>query len=727
MLKKILILSIFSSLSLLCTAQKINWTRDGNGYYTLTEGQIARFNLLTKQKDVLVSAEDLKPKNAQAPLAIKSFSFSDDNSKMLLFTNTQRVWRYETRGDYWIFDVKNKSLSQLGKNLPAATLMFAKLSPNGNSAAFVSEHNVYVEDLASHNIKKLTDTKGTKKLINGTFDWVYEEEFDCRDGFRWSPDSKKIAYWQIDANKVKDYFMLNTTDANYPKVNPVEYPVVGENPSPYKIGVVDIASAKTQWMNLPGDPENTYLPRMEWVLNSTELIMQQLNRKQNASKILIAKISSGETKTLYSETDAAWIDVKSRWNDGKMDGWEWLNGGAAFLWVSEKDGWRHVYKCSLDGKKETLLTSGDYDMITIDRIDDANGNLYFMASPNNATQQYLYRTNLDGTGKPEQLSPATEKGTHHYDISPNGQFAKHAFSNYYTPTATEWISMPKHVPLVEGKGIENKITENKPDPNKLSFFQVTTVDGVTMDGWLSKPTNFDSTKKYPIVFYVYTEPAGATALDNSEAGDNFLYQGSMADDGYIYASLDGRGTPLPKGAKWRKAIYQKIGIVNIRDQAMGATEMFKRFSWIDTARVAVWGWSGGGSTTLNCLFQYPDIYKTGIAVAAVADQLTYDNIYQERYMGIPQENKQAFIDGSPITYAKNLRGNLLYIHGTGDDNVHYKNAEELLNELIKYNKQFQFMSYPNRTHGIYEGEGTSLHLATLFTQYLKAHCAPGGR
>lgn len=247
-----------------------------------------------------------------------------------------------------------------------------------------------------------------------------------------------------------------------------------------------------------------------------------------------------------------------------------------------------------------------------------------------------------------------------------------------------------------------------------------------MDGWMVKPSHFDPNKKYPVVFYVYSEPAAQTVTDTYGIGYNFLYQGDMTEDGYIYISLDGRGTPAPKGRAWRKAIYRKIGIVNIKDQALAAKEIL-RWNFIDSERVAVWGWSGGGSATLNLLFQYPDIYKTGIAIAAVANQLTYDNIYQERYMGLPQENLQDFIQGSPITHAKHLRGNLLYIHGTHDDNVHYQNAEMLVNELIKHNKQFQFMAYPNRSHGLAEGEGTFEHLSTLFTNYLRTYCPAGGK
>jgi dipeptidyl-peptidase 4 len=261
---------------------------------------------------------------------------------------------------------------------------------------------------------------------------------------------------------------------------------------------------------------------------------------------------------------------------------------------------------------------------------------------------------------------------------------------------------------------------------RTEFFTIKTKDKVEMDGWMVKPKNFDPKKKYPVLFYVYTEPASTTVSDVYGVSDNGLYGGDLAEDGYIYISLDNRGTPAPKGREWRKSIYRKIGQINIQDQAMAAEEILK-WDFVDPDRIAVWGWSGGGSATLNLLFQYPDIYKTGIAVAAVANQLTYDNIYQERFMGLPQENMEDFVKGSPITYAKNLSGNLLYIHGTGDDNVHYQNAEMLINELVKHNKQFRFMPYPNRTHGIYEGEGTLSHLVTLYTSYLKEHCPPGGR
>lgn len=701
---------------------KLNWAKDGYQYYKPGQNGIIEYDTRdSTKKTVIVSKEILTPPG-KATLSVQGFSVSNDDTKALIFTNTQRVWRYNTRGDYWVYDMNAKTLKQLGKGKPESSLMFAKFSPDGTKAAYVSEHNLYVEDLATGDIKPLTTDGGTR-LINGTFDWAYEEEFDCRDGFRWSPDSKLIAYWQIDARKIKNYLMLNTTDSIYPFTIPVEYPVAGEDPSSCKVGVVDISSAKTTWIDAPGDNVQHYIPRMEWTTNSNNIILEQLNRAQNESRIFTGNVPNGTTHLIHEETDKAWIDGKSRWNNSNPVGWDWLKDGKSFIWVSEKDGWRHIYRITDEGK-ETLITKGNYDMISLNCIDETGGYLYFTASPDNATQKYLYRVKLNGSSKtPERLTPADLPGTHGYEISPNGKIALHSFSNSYTRPQNETISLPDYKHLSGNVMSINKDAKNKPE-----FFKIKTVDGVEMDGWMVKPTNFDPSKKYPVVFYVYSEPAGATVTDSYGSGRNGEYVGNMADDGYIYMSLDNRGTPAPKGAAWRKAIYKNIGIVNIEDQAMGAKEILK-WPFIDSTRVAVWGWSGGGSCTLNLMFQHPEIYKTGIAVAAVGWQLSYDNIYQERYMGVPTDDagREPFIKGSPVTYAKNLRGNLLYVHGTGDDNVHYRNAELLINELVKYNRQFQLMLYPNRSHGIFEGPGTTEHLRTLYTKYLKEHCPPGGR
>ncbi|RYY35547.1 MAG: S9 family peptidase, partial [Sphingobacteriaceae bacterium] len=578
------------------------------------------------------------------------------------------------------------------------------------------EHNIYLEDLTLNTIKALT-TDGTQKLINGTFDWAYEEEFACRDGFRWSPDGQHIAYWQIDASKIKNYLMLNTTDSLvYSYVVPVEYPVAGEDPSSCKIGVVNVSSGITRWMDVPGDNVQHYIPRMEWTANPNQIILQQLNRAQTQSKLFTGNVSNGTTRVIYTETDKAWIDIKKN-----AEGWDFINKGKEFIWTSEQDGWRHLYSVNLEGKQK-LLTKGNFDVIKTLLINETAGYIYFTASPDNATQEYLYRVKISG-GKPERLTPMDQPGTHTYAISPNGQMALHTFSNANTRSQTETISLPTHKHLT---GDIIAVAKNVKNP--VEFFTVKTVDGVEMQGWMKKPNNFDPEKKYLVMFYVYGEPATQVARDVYGAGRNSRYAGDMADDGYIYIAMDNRGSPAPKGREWRKAIYKNIGTLNIRDQAMGAKEVLK-WGFVDSSRVAVWGASGGGSSTLNLLFQYPELYKTGIAISAVAYQLTYDNIYQERYMGVPidAESRQVFIKGSPVTNAKNLQGNLLYIHGTGDDNVHYNNAELLINELVKYNKQFELMAYPNRTHALSEGAGTTQHLRSLFTKFLKEHCPPGGR
>lgn len=719
----------FVVLSLLCIsglyAQQIKWAKDGNSYYVQESGQIVRYQLPAMTSQTVLSKEQLTPSGATA-LKVENFTFSEDEQKVLLYTNSKKVWRYKTRGDYWLLDIATKQLTKLGKGLPESSLMFAKFSTDGKKVAYVSKRNIYVEDLSSGNIKKLTSDNGTAKLINGTFDWVYEEEFSLRDGFRWSADNQSIAYWQIDANAVRDFYMINNTDSIYSQIVPVEYPKAGDPPSPTRIGVVDINSGNTTWMQIPGEANQNYLARMEWTPDGKEVIIQQLNRKQNESKLFLCNPKTGAATAIFTEKDEAWIAHINEWKGANTGGWDWIAGGKEFIWTTEQDGWRHLYRISKDGKSVKLITKGDYDVIETLLIDEKGGFVYFYASPQNATQRYLYKTALTGTGKLEKISPANQEGTHTYTISPNAKFARHNFSNYYTAPLTEWINLPTHKAIKETDDINKKINADAKKSTNVSFFKVKTDDGVEMDGWMIKPDNFDENKKYPVVFYVYGEPAATTVNDAFGSANSFIYGGNMAGDGYIHISLDNRGTPAPKGKAWRKAIYGKIGQVNIRDQAMGAKKILE-WKFIDKDRVAVWGWSGGGSSTLNLMFQYPDIYKTGISVAPVTASYLYDNIYTERYMGLPQENKEDYKAGAALTHAKNLQGNLLLIHGTGDDNVHFQNSEKLVNELIKHGKIFTFMPYPNRTHSISEGEGTTGHLIKLCTDYLQKNCAPGAR
>lgn len=700
------------------------WIENGKAYTTLESSEshpgyrdIISYETESGNRKMLVGAAQLIPDGKEQPLSISNYIWSNDKQKLLIFTNTRRVWRYHTRGDYWVLDLKSGKLQQLGKDLPEATLMFAKFSPDDTRVAYVSEHNVFVENIESEELTQLTHN-GSETLINGTFDWAYEEEFSCRDGFRWSPDGRSIAYWQVDASGIRNFLMINNTDSVYSRTIPVQYPKVGETPSSCRIGVISAKGGKTTWMKISGDNRQNYLPRMMWMEDSQQILVQQLNRKQNTLRLWWCDAKSGASENKYTESNDSWIDAV------EPEDWIWVKGGKQFTWTSQKDGWIKVYLLSNVGGESEMVTRGDYDAVSIQELDTKGGWCYFIASPDNATQRYLYRVPLFKEGEMERLSPESQPGTHEYQIAPGGKYAFHTYSNINTPPIKELISLPDHKRirlLIDNADYKSKIEQLASNP--AEFFKVTTQDGVEMDGYMMKPPNFDESKKYPVLFYVYGEPWGQTARDTWQGN---LWHLMLTQMGYIVITMDNRGTPSPKGRKWRKSIYRKIGVINSRDQAMATKEVLK-WDFVDPDRVAVWGWSGGGSMTLNLLFRYPEIYKTGMSIAPVSNQLYYDNIYQERYMGLPSENMEDFVEGSPITYAKNLEGNLLLIHGTADDNVHYQNAEALINELIMHNKLFQVMPYPNRSHGIYEGENTRRHLYLMMTDYLERNMEAGGK
>jgi dipeptidyl-peptidase-4 len=697
------------------------WMEDGSEYTTLEYSgtaydkvNLVKYDAVTGTSTIIIESDNLIPEGKDKPLEINDYSWSPDGSRMLLFANTARVWRTNTRGDYWIYDLRNEKLKQIGTFAKPSTLMFAKFSPDGKKVGYVVENNIFVEDLVTGDIVQLTDD-GSDKLVNGTFDWVYEEEFMIRDGFRWSPDSRKIAYWQIDDSGVGEFYLINNTDSIYPRITMIPYPKAGQTLPAARIGVMHAGGGETIWMKTEGDPRNHYIPRMEWAANSEEIVFQYMNRLQNENRVVFGDAKTGEVHTIYTESDEAWVNV--------VDDFHWIEGGKYFTWISEKSGWRHIYLVSRDGKDVRQITSGDFDVISVELVDETGGYIYYIASPDNPTQRFLFRIKIDGGEEPERLTDL-KTGTHSYDISRDARWAIHTWSDFETPPTTDLIRLPKHKTqriLVENNRLKSNV-ENLHKP-EVEFFTLDIGVGVKLAGWMMKPYNFDRSKKYPVLFYVYGEPAGSTVQDNF-SGRRYLWHTMFTQKGYIVISIDNRGTNTPRGREWRKCIYRQIGVLAAADQAKAAMKIGE-WDFIDKNRFAIWGWSGGGSMTLNALLQYPDVYHTGIAVASVPDQRLYDAIYQERYMQTPELNPEGFAEGSPITYAENLEGNLLIIHGTGDDNVHYQGMEMLVNELIRYNKQFTMMAYPNRSHGIYEGEGTTLHLYTLMTDFLLEKMPPG--
>jgi len=689
---------------------------DGGAAYTTVEPSasvsgahdLVRYDTASGARSVLVDARRLRPEGRDDALEMADYAWSHDRQRLLVFTNTVRVWRLETKGDYWVLDLApGGRLRQLGGDGAPSTLMFAKFSPDGTHVAYVRDHDLFVEDLTTSEIRALT-TGGGGSIINGTSDWVYEEELGVRDGFRWSPDGRSVAYWSFDTTGIGEFTLINSTDTLYPTTTEIPYPKVGTTNAAVRIGVVSVTGGDTTWMDVPGDPRNTYLARMDWA-DADTLALQHLNRLQNTIDVLLADRATGRVRRVHRDESTTWVDV-----GGDLS---WLNGGRDFLWLSEKRGWRHAYRVGRDGG-ERRITNMEADVIDIAGTDASNAWLYYVASPDVASQQYLYRTRLDGTGTPERISPNDEPGTHAYDLAPNGEWALHTYSRFEVPPRIELVHLPDHRvvrTLEDNADLAAKVANLRAHP--AEFFTVPVDDGVVLDGWMIKPRPFDAGRTYPLLVYVYGEPAEQTVVDRW-GGPRMLYHRALADAGFIVVSVDNRGTPAPKGTAWRKAVYGAVGVLSAREQAAAVRALAARHSFIDADRVAVWGWSGGGSNTLNCLFRYPDVFKAGISVAPVPDQTLYDTIYQERYMGLPSTNPDGYRAGSPVHVAEGLRGRLLLVHGTGDDNVHYQGTERLINRLIELGKSFDVMVYPNRTHAIREGAGTTLHLHRLMARYL---------
>ncbi|PYP57390.1 MAG: S9 family peptidase [Gemmatimonadetes bacterium] len=650
------------------TVGPLAWLSDGTGYSTLERavggkpGQdIVRYDAETGLKTILVPAARLVPPGDSTPLEIEAYTWSPDGRRLLIFTNSQQVWRTNTRGDYWVLDLAGWTLKKLGGKGPAATLMFAKFSPDGGRVGWVryGEYNIYVEDIASGTTTQLT-RDGSRTTINGTFDWVYEEELGLQDGWRWNPDGQSIAYWQLDATGVRDFLLYNVTDSLYAFTTPVE------------------------------------------------LVIQHINRLQDTLHVMIANAQTGEARTVITETDSAWIE--------QFDELRFLNGGKDVLWESERSGWTQLYLFPRDGGAPRPLTTGNFDVLGVQRVDTIGKWVYYTASPDNPTQRYLYRISYDKRGPAQRITPTGEPGFHTYNFSPSGRYAIHVYSRFGVPPTTTLVSLPdNHLfrTLDDNAALKAKVAGLRLGTS--DFRQVEIGNGIKLNAWFIKPPNFDSTSKYPVLFYVYGGPGSQTVTD-AWGGQNYLWYQMLAQRGYIVASVDNRGTGA-RGRAWRKLIYRQMGVVETQDQAAAARAV-GRFSYVDSTRLGIWGWSYGGFMTLNTLTQFPDVYRMGIAVAPVTHWKYYDTIYTERYNGLPQDNAAGYDKGSPLTYAKNLKGRLLIVHGSGDDNVHFQNTEAMVNALVAANRPFSLMVYPNRTHSI-SGGTTRQHLFTLLTKFVE--------
>jgi len=700
-----------------------SWSRDGTEYTYLKDADgkdkgkdIRVYNVSDARESVLVKASELFRPGTQKQIEVEGYSFSRDRSLVMIYTNSKRVWRRNSRGDYWVLDRSSGEFRKLGGEARASTLQFAKFSPDGKKVAYVRERNIYVEDLLDHSIRALTKTK-SKDIINGTADWVYEEELGVRDGFMWSPDSEAIAYWQFDERGVRKHTMIDNVSGLYPKLTSFGYPKVGQRNSACRVGVRSLSSEDTVWVSSSEDLRNNYIARMHWSERSGGLIIEQLDRAQEMNSVMRVN-EDGSVSVILTERDEAWVDTHREMN--------WVGPDNRFTWISDRDGWRHVYIVSPDGKKIDLVSPGKFDVIRLLRTDHLADLLYFIASPDDPSQRYLYSVRTDGTDL-KRVTPEEEKrGTHSYNISPNGKYAILRSSDQDTVPVTSLISLPDHkvIKVLENnEKLKEEFAKVKKSPSE--FFYVDIGDGNRLHSRCIKPPNFDPKRKYPLLVYVYGEPAGQVVRD-SWGGSTHLWHLMLAQHGYVIMSFDNRGTAAPRGREWRKAADGKIGILPPQDQAEAVRRVLKDRPYLDPSRVGSWGWSGGGSMSLNAIFKFPDLYGAAIAVASVPNQRHYDTIYQERYMGLPGDNLKGFKEGSPINFANQLKGDLLIVHGAADDNCHYQTFEKLIDELVSHNKTFTMMTYPRGTHSIREGKNTTLHLYTLMTSFLNRSLEPSG-
>lgn len=656
---------------------------------------IVRFEFSSgKAIDTIVNAKNLIVINDT--ISIKDYAFSKDEKKILIATNSEAIYRHSSRSDYYIIDLTTKKIDKLSFN---GKMMYCSISPDGNNVAFVRDNNIYTISLSDLKETQVTTDGKRNEIINGATDWVYEEEFSMDVAFSWSPDGNKIAYYKFDESEVKE-FNLTYYGGLYPKEEKFKYPKAGEANSKVDIYVYDIKTKRSLKMDTGNERE--YIPRMQWTKDANKLSIQRSNRHQNILELLLCDATTGKNTVILKEENNSFIEI--------TDDLTFLKNGKQFIWTSTQDGYNHIYLYNLDGSKVKQITTGKYDVTKYYGYDEKAGLFFYQSAENSPTERSIYSINI--TGKKQNLTP--ENGVHDAEFSSGFEYFIDTYSTYGKPFVCAVInSKGKKLRVLEDN---QKVLDEmkKYQLSKIEAFNFKTLDGTELLGWMIKPINFDSTKKYPVLFHVYGGPGKQTVMNQWE-GPNYFWHQLMAQKGYIIVSVDNRGTP-GRGLDFANCIYKDMGNLEVKDQ-LSAVEYFKKFNYVDASRIGVWGWSFGGYMTSLLMTKVTNTYKAGIAVAPVINWRYYDNIYTERYLQTPQENPDGYDQNSPITFAKQLNGNLLLVHGAADDNVHMQNSMDFINALVKNNKQFDMFIYPNRNHGI-SGGGARLHLYTKMTDFL---------
>jgi len=607
------------------------------------------------------------------------------------------------------YDAASGERSQLESSEVTKPDSDGRVSPDGSQKIEFDNRNLFVRNLATGRRLQITNRPTDRDI------WYRQPS--------WSPDGKHVVFIESDETEIRQRAVLVPSDPSYPEVRHHRFARVGEKIASLRVGVINVEKRTTQWLDIKQPDEGFYLGQVDWAASSQELLVEKLSRFRDTREFLLADLETGNTRRIYHETNDAWA-VGSQ---GKNSGLTWIRDGQAFIVLTEKDGWRHAYRYSRDGGHEQLLTPGNYDVIDRAVVDEERGWYYFYASPDEGTRQYLYRVPLDGAGTLERVTPDGQPGTHEYEFSPDARWAFHSYSTLDSPPVVDLVELPEHRTvrvLEDNSEIRQRLQPFLSHPTE--FLQLDIGDGVEMDALLIKPQDFDETRKYPVLVYVYGEPYAQTVLDRWGAGQTDFHR-VVANLGYVVVSIDNRGTPAPKGAAWRRSIFGSLGPLSTEDQAAGLKELGRMRSYVDLSRVAIWGWSGGGSNTLNAMFRKPETYHVGIAVVPKPQPHLYNAWFQEIYMRTREVNADGYERSAPINFAEGLRGDLLMITGSGETNTHIQIIEGLVDRLVELGKPFDYMVYPNRDHGLREGRGSTVHVRMTIIRYLLQHLPAGPR
>jgi len=671
---------------------------DGKSYSAYnSKGQVAKFEYSTgKEVEVLFDPATV---NVEDMNSFSGYQFSPDETIMLVETNVESIYRHSYTAVNYVYNLKSREIKPLSVNGPQ---MNAAFSPDGRMVAFVRNNNIYMVNLTTAEEFQVTTDGLYNSIINGAADWVYEEEFSLTTGLQWSPDSRKLAFYRFDESRVKMFNMTKYEGNLYPSNYTFKYPKAGEENSVVSIHVFNLDSKSTIKMDV-GPETDQYIARIKWSADPEKLCMVRLNRLQNKVDILLADASTGSSSVLYTETNKYYIEeVTDAYPTFTPD-------GKYFITTSEKDGYRHIYLYGMNGSLVNQLTAGINEVTELYGYSPLSKMVYYQAYDDSPLCKAVYAKKIDGK-QPVKLS--TNIGNNYAQFSSNFEYCMIFHSN---------IQEPLTVSLINAKGKEVRVVEDNQKlrdrlkefaiPSK-EFYTFTTSEGVELNGYMIKPVDFDSTRKYPVMMYQYSGPGSQTVTNSFRVGwDEYL-----ATLGYLVVCVDGRGTG-GRGEAFRKMTYGQMGYYESIDQ-IEAAKYLQTLSWVDAGRIGIWGWSYGGYMSSLCLFKGADIFKMAIAVAPVTNWRYYDSIYTERFMGLPQDNPLGYDSNSPINHADKLRGKLLLVHGTADDNVHFQNSMELVERLVQSGKQFDMMIYPDKNHGIYGGN-TTMHLYTLLSNYVQ--------